>query len=329
MDVPAPVTDGAHVSVVVLTFMEEANIETCLRSVAGWSNDIHVLDSGSTDRTIEIARELAHHVHHHRYVDHRSQIEYVLTELPLKHEWLLILDADHEVSQELRNSIDSMLAAETPKVDLFYFPQKYVFRGQPIRSLRKWGRLIRHRNVEVERGELVDFRYLPRGATAFLRGQVVENNLNENDIDFWIDKHQRFATRAAIEELLRRARVVTWAIHPRLFGNPDEQKVWLKTRWYSLPLFVRPFLFFGYRYLWKLGFLEGRTGFLFHFLQAFWFRLLIDIKLSDLERRVASREVEIADLLQAYGQATGIGHLTAPRTPQGNEPHSKTIERDP
>lgn len=300
MSVLATSLERARVSVAVLTFMEEANIETCLRSVAGWAGDIHVVDSGSTDRTIEIARRGAHYVHQHPFVDHRSQIEYVLAELHLKHDWLLILDADHTVSQQLKNSIDSMLAAEAPDIDLFYFPQTYVFRGQVIRSLKKWGRLIRHENVEIEKGELVDVRYRPKGRIGFLRGQVVESNLNDNDLDFWIDKHQRYSSRMAVEELLRRTGVVKWSIQPRLFGNPDERIVWLRIRWYSLPRFVRPFLYFGYRYVWRLGFLDGRTGFLFHFLQAFWFRVVVDVKLADLERRIGSGDLTIDELSQAF-----------------------------
>lgn len=307
----------ARVSVVVLTYMEEANIETCLRSVAGWAGDVHVVDSGSTDRTLEIAHKLADHVHHHPYVDHRSQIEYVLAQLPLKHDWLLILDADHQVSQELKNSIDAMLETGASGIDLFYFRQTYVFRGQVIRSLKKWGRLIRYKNVQVEGGELVDFRYRTKGATGFLHGRITESNINENEIDFWIDKHQRFASRIAVEELLRRAGVVRWSIQPRLRGNPDERIVWLKSRWYSLPLFVRPFLYFAYRYIWRLGFLEGRTGFLFHFLQAFWFRLVVDIKLSDLERRVASHNLQIADLLKVFNRPT-----------DQNEAQSETLKRN-
>ena len=294
---------GSPISVVVLTYMEEANLETCLRSVAGWSADIHVVDSGSTDRTLEIAHNLANHVRHHDFVDHTSQIEYVLRQVPLANEWLLILDADHEVSQELKDDIDRMLKAGAPGIDLFYCPQIYVFRGHAIRSLKKWVRLLRHRNVEVERGELVDFRYQVKGSTGFLRGHITERNLKENDLDFWIDKHQKFASRMAVEEALRRAGYVERGLKPRLFGNPDERTVWLKKRWYSLPLFIRPCLYFAYRYLWKRGFLDGSSGLLFHFLQAFWFRMLVDVKLSELERRIGSGELRVEDLMQAFGHS--------------------------
>lgn len=280
--------------------MEEANIETCLRSVEGWSSDIHVVDSGSTDRTIEIAHHLAHHVHIHPYVDHTSQIKHILAHIPLEHEWLLILDADNAVSQALKDSIDTMLMVGAPGIDLFYCRQTYVFRGQPIKSLKKWGRLLRHAKIDVEGGELVDFRYVVKGSIGFLRGHIVEHNVKENDLDFWIDKVQKFASRMAVEEALRRAGRVGWAVQPRLHGNPDERIIWLKSRWYSLPLFVRPFLYFGYRYFWKLGFLDGRTGLLFHFLQAFWFRLVVDVKLSDLERQIALGEVKIDDLVQSF-----------------------------
>src|ERR1700682_10176 len=297
---------GSPVSVVVLTYMEEKNLETCLRSIAEWSSDIHVVDSGSTDGTLEIAHKMAHQVHHHDFIDHTSQIDFVLRELPLKHEWLLILDAYHEVSIELKESIDSMLNAGAPGVDLFYCKQTYIFRGQTIKSLKKWGRLLRHRNVEIEGGELVDFRYRVKGATGYLRGHLIENNQKEHDLDFWIDKHQNFATRMAIEEALRRAGKIEWSFNPRLSGNPDERTVWLKQQWYALPVFVRPFLYFGYRYFWKLGFLDGPTGLLFHFLQAFWFRLLIDVKLLDLERQIQSGQVSVDDLMRAFSHSFGV-----------------------
>src|SRR5205085_8734075 len=83
------------------------------------------------------------------------------------------------------------------------------------------------------------------------------------------------------EELQRRAGAA-FLLRPRLFGNPDERTLWLKGRWYRLPLFVRPFLYFFYRYFLRLGFLDGKQGFLFHFLQGFWFRLLVDVKLEEL-----------------------------------------------
>jgi hypothetical protein len=155
----------------------------------------------------------------------------------------------------------------------------------------------------VEGGEFVDFRYKVKGAVGFLRGHILENNVKENSLDFWIDKHQKFASRMAAEEALRRAGRLRWALDARLLGNPDERLIWFKCRWYSLPLFVRPFLYFAYRYVWRRGFLDGRTGLLFHFLQAFWFRLIVDVKLFDLEQRIASGEVSLDDLERSHGDA--------------------------
>jgi glycosyltransferase involved in cell wall biosynthesis len=281
--------------------MEELNLETCLRSVAEWSADIHVLDSGSTDRTLEIAGRLAHHVHHHKYIDHASQIAHAIYELPLKFDWLLLLDADNEVSDELKRSIRERLQVPDRGVAGYYAIHRHVFRGHEVRGLKRWWlRLVRHRHVEVDDSELVDWRLRLDGGTGFLRGCITEHNLNEHDIDFWIDKHQRFASRMAIEETLRRAGVKKWSVQPRLLGNPDERVIWFKSRWYALPLFVRPFLYFAYRYFLKLGLLDGPTGFLFHFLQAFWFRMLVDVKIFDLERQIASGDLNVEQLGQSY-----------------------------
>ena len=131
-----------------------------------------------------------------------------------------------------------------------------------------------------------------RGRTGIgrLRGsrKGCEDNRNERSIDFWIDKHQRFAARLAAEEVLRERGALVWSFRPRLFGNPDERVVWLKNRWYHLPLYVRPFLYFFYRYFLRLGVLDGPTGFVYHFLHAFWFRMIVDIKIAELRQELSA-----------------------------------------
>src|SRR5206468_4406384 len=106
-----------------------------------------------------------------------------------------------------------------------------------------------------------------------------EDNENERDLTFWLEKHLRYAPVHAAEELARRRSIDAWAIRPAFFGTPDQRVVWLKQRWYRMPLYVRPFVYFAFRYFLQLGVLDGREGLVFHFLQALWYRLLIDIYL--------------------------------------------------
>lgn len=285
------------VSVVVTTFNEERNIRACLGSVAGWCRDLFVIDSGSGDRTQEIAREYTDEVVVHEYVDHPSQWEWALANLPLRTDWVLAIDADNVVSEQLKREIASVLRDERPGVNGYYSTHVHYFQGSRVRGLKKqWLRLIRRDSARVDRSELVDLRFIVEGEIGVLRGEIVESNANERSIDFWIDKHQRFATRMAIEEVLRRAGKRTSEAPGRWLGNADERMVWMKARWYRFPLYVRPVGYFLYRYLLKGGFLDGKNGFVYHALQAFWFRLLVDVKISELERQVSVGERSLDEL---------------------------------
>ena len=122
----------------------------------------------------------------------------------------------------------------------------------------------------------------PVQGTLELRHDLIEDNLNEANLAFWLSKHIRYAELHAREELARRCNGHAWLIEPSLFGSPDQRVLWRKRLWYRMPLYARPFLYFVYRYILLRGVLDGKQGFIFHFLQSFWYRLLVDIRLDDL-----------------------------------------------
>ncbi len=274
-------------SVLVTTRNEEANVERCLRSVHGFADQIFVLDSESTDRTVEISRRYAD-VHNLAY-DHSRIIPWIfqwgLDNLPLRNDWVLILEADQALTPALREEIAALLARSDVQQDGFYIRRRQIFRGKPIRFggygskvLLKLFRRSRSALDPVEQ----DTRVYVRGAVGRLRAPLEEWNAKEDSIQFYLQKHLRYAEAFATEELQRRQGNLPWKTAPRLFGTPDERILWLKDRYYRMPLLIRPALYFFYRYFVLLGILDGRNGFIFHFLQAFWFRLVVDVRLEEL-----------------------------------------------
>lgn len=291
-------------SVLVLTKNEERNIGACLESVAGWASDIVVVDSGSEDRTLAICAEHGVRTVYHGYADHRSQITWGMTEVPWQHDWLLLLDADNVVTPEFKRDIEEMLRQDDRSVHGYYNPHHHYFRNRRVRGLKpEWLRLVRRSNVKVDDSELVDFRLVVNGTIGRLPGAIIESNANELNIDFWIDKHQKFARRMAIEEILRSEKVLAWSSHlrPTLLGNPDERMIWLKNIWYGMPLYVRPVLLFLYRYFVRRGFLDGWNGFVYHSLQTFWFRLIVDVHIADYRRQLKRHTVSLEQLVEAAG----------------------------
>jgi glycosyltransferase involved in cell wall biosynthesis len=280
-------------SVIVTTRNEEANVERCLQSVHGFADQIFVLDSESADRTVEISRKYAE-VQTLAY-DHSRIIPWIfqwgLDNLPLRNDWVLILEADQAVTPALRSELAALLARpDEVREDGFYVHRRQIFRGKPLRFGGYGSKLIlklfRRSRSGLDPVEQ-DTRVYVRGPVGRLRAPLEEWNLKEDSIQFYLQKHLRYAEAFAREELERRRRGLSWKATPRFFGTPDERILWLKDRYYRMPLFVRPMLYFLYRYFFLLGILDGKTGFVFHFLQAFWFRLVVDIRLEELMREEA------------------------------------------
>jgi glycosyltransferase involved in cell wall biosynthesis len=275
-------------SVIVVTRNEELNVERCLASVHGFADQIFVVDSESTDRTTEIARRFADEVRELPY-DHSRIIPWIfqwaLDHLPLRNDWVLILEADQAVPPALRAEIATLLARTEIAEDGFYIRRKQIFRGTWIRHGGYGGKhllkLFRRSRGQLDPVEQ-DTRVYLRGPVGRLASPLEEWNRKEDAILFYLDKHLRYAEAFAREELARRRQALPWKLTPRLFGTSDERTLWLKSRYYRLPLYLRPALYFGYRYFLLLGILDGKNGFIFHFLQAFWFRLVVDVRLDEL-----------------------------------------------
>jgi glycosyltransferase involved in cell wall biosynthesis len=284
----------ASVSVVILTKNEERNLPACLASVSGWVHEVFVVDSGSTDGTAGIAAAAGARVVVHPFESHTRQWRWALAELPIGGDWVLALDADQRVSPELRRSIERALAgAASPGAAPagFFLNRRQIFRGRWIRYGGYYPKyllkLFRRGAAALDETDRVDHHFKVSGPAWRLQGDLIEDNQNEARIADWIEKHNRYARLQAAEEIARRHE---GAPAGRLMGNPDERTSWLKDVWGRLPLYVRPIGYFLYRYILRLGFLDGKEGFVFHFMQALWYRLLVDINRDEIaSARAADR----------------------------------------
>lgn len=275
------------ISAIILTRDEEINLPRCLKSLRGLVSEIFVVDSGSTDRTVAIAREFGATVVEHTFEGHDRQWRWALTNLPIGNEWVLGLDADQRLTAELGDELRRKFAT-LPDDDVagFYIARRNVFRGKWIR----WGgyypkyllKLFRRSAIRFEDADLLDHHFRVEGRTAKLQNDMVEENRKEEEIDFWIRKHLQYAQLLAQEEMRRSAGQRPALVRASALGTPDERAEWMKATWNRLPRFIRPAGYFIWRYFIRLGFLDGKQGFAFHFLHAFWFRLVADLKLDEL-----------------------------------------------
>jgi glycosyltransferase involved in cell wall biosynthesis len=287
---PADESYRPDFSFVVLTYNEEQHLPRLLASLEGLRAPVFVLDSGSTDRTLEIAHQYGATIASHAFRNHPQQWDHALRHFDIRTPWTIGLDADHVVSAELFELLRNFRDREIPpEVCGIYFNRKNFFKGAWIRHGGYFPKyllkMFRTGNGYSDLEENMDHRFVVEGRTqVWKRGYLLEENLKENQIGFWIEKHNRYSVLHAREEVERRAGKRGQTVRPALFGSPDQRVAYLKKVWWELPLFVRPLLYFCWRYFILLGFLDGRQGFVFHVLQAFWYRLVVDIKIEEFQK---------------------------------------------
>ena len=269
-------TPESKLSVILLTMNEELNLPNCLESLRELGAEIFVVDSGSTDRTLDIAKSAATRIFHHPFDHYGAQRNWAQENLPLSGEWVLHLDADERLTPELVTEINQVLQNPPDDIDGFMLRKRTIFMGRWIRHGGHYPsyhlRLFRRKLGSCE-DRLYDQHFLVDGNVLQLKHDyldIVASNLRS-----WTLRHSKWALLEA-QEILRSERNDN-RVRPDPRGNPIEKKRWLREGVYLRgPLFARAFLYWIYRYVFRLGFLDGKEGLIFHFLQGCWFRFLVD-----------------------------------------------------
>lgn len=244
------------ISVLILTFNEEGNVSDCLSSLP-WRDDVHVLDSGSTDRTAEIARALDAKVDTRPFDGYASQRNAGLS-LPFKNEWIVMLDADERMTPELAAEIESEIAAADASVAMFRVRRRDIFMGRWLRRSSGYPtwfpRVIRRGRVRVERE--INEVYIPDGEAEQLQAHIDHFPFNKG-MDWWFDRHNRYSTMEAQLLIDRKGSSSPAATS----SDPGARRAALKALAYRLPL--RPYLMFLYLYIVRGGFLDGKPGWVY------------------------------------------------------------------
>ncbi|MFQ5850577.1 MAG: glycosyltransferase family 2 protein [Candidatus Binatia bacterium] len=271
-----------------MTYNEEPNIEQCLRSVQGLTQNIFIVDSGSEDRTLELGYQYNAHVVTHEFVNQAQQFNWALDNLPIQSGWILRLDADEYLLPELRTEIASVLPELPAEVSGLYMKRRLIFLGRWIRHGGHYPiwllRLFRYGKARSEQVDINEHIVLLEGMSQRLKHDFVDEN--HKGLAFWTFKHEGHAARKAhFLCKLQQGYDPAW-IRPKLVGTQEERKRWLMHNLYRhTPLFARAFLYFLYRYVLRLGFLDGPQGLIFHFLHGCWYPFYTDAKMYDQKLR--------------------------------------------
>lgn len=295
------------IAVVILTFNEEKHIDRCLRSAFQVAHQVFVVDSFSTDRTPEIAQSHGAQVWRHEFKNHAAQLAWALDNLPIDTDWVMRVDADEVITPVMAEDIRSGLSKAMPAMNGFMVPLYVRFRGTLIRhgGYPQWQLRIWRRGKALIEQRWMDEKIVVPGAIGHLRSEYIDDNLH--NIAWWTNKHNDYSTREAIDLLNKKYRFLPVMTDTHALTCQAKRTRWLKENIYAhLPLGARAFLFFAYRMIFRLGILDGRAGFVFHFLQGFWYRFLVDVKVREVERRMQTDGV---DCVEAIWREFGVNPL--------------------
>ncbi|RZL50475.1 MAG: glycosyltransferase family 2 protein [Pedobacter sp.] len=276
-------------SFIILTYNEEMHLPRLLQSIQNLNAPIYILDSGSTDDTLKIANTHNAEVKSNPFVNHPKQWDFALKNFDVKTPWVIGLDADQTVSPALFLMLKNFNDNDYLDINGIFFNRKNYFQGTWIRFGGYYPfymlKMFRTNIGYSDLNENMDHRFIVTGKTTIWKnGYLIEENLKENDLDFWKKKHERYSDLIAIEEIEREKNQRHQTIIPNFKGNPDERRAWFKSLWRKLPLGVRPYLYYSYRMFFKLGIFDGAKARKFHYLQGLWFRLLVDQKIKKLRK---------------------------------------------
>lgn len=297
-------------AVVILTHNEERHITRALGSVAGIATEVFVVDSFSTDRTVELAKAKGATVLQNKFINYAKQFQWALDHAPITASWIMRLDADEVIEADLNARIRDELARLPDDVVGINLKRKHIFLGRWIRHGGRYPlvllRIWRRGHGRIEDRWMDEHMILWGGRTVTFDGGFADHNLN--DLTFFTDKHNKYATREAIDVINARRRLFRRDVDlVREQGSRQAAiKRWIKEKLYNrVPYQVSTPSYFLFRMIFQLGFLDGKEGLVYHGLQGFWYRFLVGAKVQELEAAIA-HIADPADVRAELRRLTGL-----------------------
>lgn len=262
------------ITVIILTKNEEKNIEHSISSAKQIADRIIVVDCGSDDNTVEIARAFGADVYYHEWQGHAKQFNWALDNCDINTGWVFRLDADERISPELAYEINKKLISKNDDVNGFSMRWQMYFMGKHLKhgGTHKpyFLRLFRFGTGRVE-DKLMDEHIIVNGKVEKLKCDLI--HYDYKGLDAWLNKHIWYSN-----------------LELKMYNNGqnddslNKQQKKKRGFYYKLPLFIRVKLYYWYRYYIQFGFLDGKAGKIFCFLQAYWYRYLVDAKIYETDK---------------------------------------------
>lgn len=286
----------------ILTHNEALHIERCIRSLQTVAERIVLIDSFSSDNTCSIAQRLGAEVLQNVWVNYAIQFQWGLDHANITSDWILRIDADEYLTPKLADEIAHKLPLLEAGVSGVVLKRQVHFMGRwiryggyyPTKLLRIW----RNGTGRIEQRWMDEHIKLSEGRTVEFEHDFVDDNLN--NLTWWTNKHNNYSTREAVDLLNREFDLFE---EDTILGSgggngQDKRKRWYKDNIYvKMPLFLRAFAYFLFRYFLKLGFLDGKAGLIWHLLQGGWYRFLVDAKIYQIKRLAKQQNKSIREVL--------------------------------
>ncbi|ARJ49515.1 glycosyltransferase family 2 protein [Candidatus Pelagibacter sp. RS40] len=272
----------ANITAIILTYNEEKHIKRCILSIKKFVKNIIIIDSFSTDQTLEIAKKFKVKIYKHKFINQAKQINWALKKIKFQTSWILRIDADEYLTKELKKEVKTHINTLNSNYDgisfnrVIKFLNKEIYYGgtSPHKTLRIW----KNKKGKCE-NVWMDEQIIVKGKVFHLNQNLIDENLN--DLKWWKLKHRNYAKREAISFLYNKKNKNKSKFEKKL-NNVRKSKHLKEKIYYKFPIFVRPLLFFLYSLIFKLGIVTGWQGLVFYYYQTLWFRLLVDINIFKL-----------------------------------------------
>jgi len=297
-------------TVIILTYNEEIHLARAIKSVSSIAKRVIVVDSYSSDETVQIAVKLGAEVFTNKFVNQSRQFQWALDSIRIDTDWVMRLDADEIVEQDLCEEIESRLPLVKAETVGINFKRKHIFLGKwikhggryPLILLRMW----RNGKGKIEDRWMDEHIVVWGGKVVTFEGGFSDHNLN--DLTFFTQKHNKYATREAVDIINQKSNLFPRDIELSTSSSSFQasMKRYIKENLYNkIPFQISALLYFLFRYIVQLGFLDGKPGVTYHFLQGFWYRFLVGAKVYELEKELRNETSKYL-IIKRLSELTGL-----------------------